>query len=150
LDHAEPVKSELYDPFLALIADQLTGTTRSQRRALLTVTATSFVVFWSGVMPESIPSSGITQRLDRKLMLGGLLGVDIYFLVTFFIYWLADFWTWERNLRRAVESLQKTDTGKISLRDAIDLALREVSLRISIAGRGSAGSQPEFPPCRDI
>jgi hypothetical protein len=123
LDQPGDGKSTVYDPFLALVADHLTGVTRSQRRALLTAAATSLIVLWSGVMPESLPSLGITQKLDRKVILEILTAVDFYFWLTFIVYWLADYWAWERKLRRSIESLQKTKEGSPSLEEAIDLAL---------------------------
>jgi hypothetical protein len=123
LDQIEPQLS-VHDPFVALVADHLTAVTRGQKKALLTAAATSAIVFLSGVMPESLPSLGITKRLEPKFILGCLAGIDLYFLLTFIIYWLADYWKWERDLRRSVESLQKTAEGRLSLEEAIDLAIK--------------------------
>jgi hypothetical protein len=71
-------------------------------------------------MPESIPSLGIVQKLDPRLILRLLTGVDTYFLITFFISWLADYWTWQRKLRRLFESVENTTLG-----EAIELAAKK-------------------------
>ncbi len=119
--------TEIYDPFLALIADHLTAPTRAERKVLLTVAAASVFVFFSGAMPESIPSLGIgvVQSLSRRVILGTLIGTNFYFLIMFYVYWLADYWTWERNLRRAVEALQKTPAGQVTLEEAIRMAIKQ-------------------------
>lgn len=138
LDQPDNGISTAYNPFLVLVADHLTSPTRRQRKALLATVATSLIVCWTKVTPEGIPSLGISQKLDPKIVLGFLACVDFYFLLTFVVYWLADYWTWELNLRRSIDSLQETKEGFLSLDEAIQLAMR-TSVGISTHGNGSGG-----------
>jgi hypothetical protein len=123
MDESAP-RPTVDDPFVVLTSDHLTTVTRGQKRALLIIAATALVVFWSGMMPESIPSLGIATRIRPKLVFAVLAGVDLYFLVTFVIYWMADYWTWQRDLRRSIKTLQDQRDGKPTLEEAIDVAMR--------------------------
>ena len=96
--HPEPA---VENPFLILVADHLTATTRSHRKALLLAASVSLFLLWTGITPE-IPAIGITQKLDRNQTLFVLFFLVLYFFVEFSVSWFADRSMMEYKLRTPI------------------------------------------------
>ena len=102
-----------------MVADPLGPTTRKQRKTLVAAAATSLVIVFTKVLPESLPSLGIS-KLDPKHVLLSLVIGNCYFIATSFIYGLGDYWTWEHRLRQMVHESKRS----LTLEQAIELALK--------------------------
>ena len=76
----------------ALIADPLTATTRSKRRALLTASIVGLAAVKGGLLPEKLPFLGLESISvpEQRVLLLLTWMVVIYYLVAFVLYIVRD------------------------------------------------------------
>jgi hypothetical protein len=86
------------------IADPLSPVTRTERQWLLLSNVVLFAIVYGGLVPSKISAMGIEiTKTNRRVLIGILEVVAIYFLTGFVLYAKADWQAWQRN-REALEN----------------------------------------------
>lgn len=97
-----PVDLDVH-PQETLVADPLSSVTRNERRSLLVLSVIGIAIVKTGLVPSKIEALGIEfSPGDQKSLLNILGMVNLYLLVAFSIYALADFIGWRARLERQV------------------------------------------------
>ena len=111
------------------ISDPLSETTRKERRALLAVSGLTFAIVLGDLVPTTISSFGITVAVgQQRVLLYLLASLNLYFLVAFISYAMADLTAWEATKRRLmweharvmVDELEEEQHGEVQDRGAAE------------------------------
>ena len=86
-------------PSVSSLSDPLSELARKERRNLLAASTLGIAIAKVGLVPEKISALGIDfSSTNKGALLLLLVGLVVYFLLSFLIYGLADFARWRREV----------------------------------------------------